>query len=326
MTELGVVGEAARPGYIVFDPTGKFAYSVGEMQKDGKPVGAVDAWERDPDTGKLTLMNQAESGGAGPCHVTISKDRDWAIVANYGDGSIASLPIWDDGNVGPPACVVKHQGHGPNEKRQAGPHAHSMNFDPSGKYAIACDLGLDRVIVYAFDPDKGTLTKHSEAKAPPGGGPRHLAWSKDGRFAYVSEEMGSAVTVFAWDAAKGTLSEVETVSQLPDGKHVDNNTAAEVLVHPSGKFVYASNRVHDSIAIFRADPSTGKLTMVGTEPTRGKIPRNFGIDPTGKYLIAANQDSGTIVPFRIDGGSGKLTATGEQFAVPMPTGVRFVER
>ena len=248
------------------------------------------------------------------------------VVANYGGGTVACLPIDSaSGKLSPPTAIVQHHGTGPNAQRQDRPHAHSINVDPSGKFALACDLGTDHVYVYKIDPAAGALTANDPpaATVAPGSGPRHLVFSADGKFAYVSNEMGQTVTAFAWDSRRGALSEVQTVSTLP-AEFNGINTVAEVALAPGGKFLYASNRGHDSIAGFSVDPSSGKLTPLGHTPSGGKVPRHFAIDPSAKFLLAANQNSDSLVLFKFDGDTGALTPTGETAQVPSPTCVRFV--
>ena len=328
-----LAAKANRAGFLAFHPNRRFLYAVNEVaDAQGTKSGAVSAYAIDAATGKLTELNSEPSGGKGPCFVAIDHTGKNALVANYGDGVISVIPIAADGKLKPPSAVVQHEGppggKGPNEKRQAGPHAHSFNVDPGNRFALAADLGTDKVMIYRFDADSGKITPNDPpfAQVAPGAGPRHLAFGpgKNGKFAYVINEMGNTVTVFAWDAQRGAMSEVQTIGTLPPD-FTGSNTTAEVLVHPSGKFLYGSNRGHDSIAIFTIDPSTGKLQAHGHTKTGGKTPRNFGIDPTGKFLVAANQQSDNIVVFRIDESTGTLTATGTTAEVGTPTCVRFLK-
>ncbi|HJS09091.1 MAG TPA: lactonase family protein, partial [Pirellulales bacterium] len=246
------------------------------------------------------------------------------LVANYGGGSVAVLPIDKDGRLRPASSFVQHKGSSVNPKRQEAPHAHSINVDPAGAFAVVADLGLDKVLVYRFDAAAGTLTANDppHATVSPGAGPRHFAFHPSGRFAYVINEMNSTVTAFAYDAKKGTLSEIDTKSTLPGPQQ--GNSTAEVQVHPSGKFLYGSNRGHNSLAIFRIDEKTGALTAAGHQLTGGRTPRNFGIDPTGKFVLAANQGSDSVVVFRVDQETGKLEETGQSIKVPTPVCVKFL--
>jgi 6-phosphogluconolactonase len=246
------------------------------------------------------------------------------LVANYGGGSVCVLPILDDGQLDGATALVQHEGSSVNPRRQRGPHAHSVNVSPDDRFAFVADLGLDKVMIYRFDVTAGTLAPADPpwASVSPGAGPRHFAFHPGGKFAYVINELQSTVTAFAYDPERGSLDDLQTVSTLPSD-FKDNNSTAEVLVHPSGNFLYGSNRGHNSIAVFAIDARTGWLSPVEKESTRGSTPRNFGIDPTGRYLLAANQASDAIVVFRIDKATGALTATGQEIEVPSPVCVRM---
>ncbi|MGB2821626.1 MAG: lactonase family protein, partial [Phycisphaerae bacterium] len=260
-----------------------------------------------------------------PCHITVSREGKCLLGANYGGGSVFVLPIGPDGRLGERTAFVQHKGRSVHPRRQAAPHAHSINLDAAGRFAFAADLGLDKVLVYRFDAAKGTLVPHDPAFAAtaPGAGPRHFAMHPCGKWAYVINELNSTVTAFAYDAAKGALTAMQTISTLPDG-FTGANSCAEVQVHPSGKFLYGSNRGHESIAIFTIEAGTGRLRSLGQEPTQGKHPRNFSIDPTGTYLLAANRDTGNVVVFGIDGGTGALKATGHTVKAPGPSCVKMM--
>jgi len=327
LTEPELAAETTNPSYLAIAPGRKFLYAAAEIDNfNGKHSGAISAFAIDPASGKLTLLNAQPSGGSGPCFVTIDKAGRNALVANYNTGSVAVLPIGDDGKVGEPSSVIQHHGSGPDKSRQAGPHAHSINLDAANRFALACDLGLDKVFVYQFDGAKGTLTANDpqSAAAPPGAGPRHLVFHPNGRFVYVSDEMAHAVTSFSYDADKGVLTSMETVPTLPADFH-GSDTSADLHMHPSGKFLYASDRGANTIAVFSVDAETGKLTPASHQSTGGKTPRNFAIDPTGAFLIAANQDSNSLVVFRIDAQTGALTPTGDSAEVGAPVCVKFVE-
>ena len=274
------------------EPASSSTRSTSSSEFNGKKGGGVSALAIDPASGKLTLLNQQSSVGSGPCHLTVDRAGKNVLVANYGSGSVACLPIQADGTLSAASSFIQHEGKSADASRQEGPHAHSINLDQANRFALVADLGLDQVRVYQFDAEKGELTPNDPpfATVAPGSGPRHLAFHPDGRFAYVISEMANTVTAFDYDAAKGTLTGIQTISTLPADFHGKSYTA-EVQVHPSGKFVYGSNRGHDSIAIFAVDPATGKLTAAGHQSTLGKNPRNFALDPTGHYLLAENQDS-----------------------------------
>ena len=313
------------PTFLCLHPNGKFLYSVGEIDNfGGKPAGAVGAYQIEHGTGKLTLLNQQASGGKGPCHLDLDKTGRCLLVANYGSGSVAALPVGADGKLGEAQAKIQHSGSSVDASRQEGPHAHFITTDKKDRFALACDLGLDKVLVYKLDPAKAFLL----ANDPPsfsikaGSGPRHLAFHPHGRWVYLITEMGSSLVTLDYDAARGVLKEVQTVSTLPqnfDG----HNTCSEVQVHPSGKFVYGSNRGHNSIAVFAADQKTGELSPVEHQSTQGKTPRHFAIDPSGKWLLAENQDSDSIVSFRIDSKSGRLNATGDKLEIGAPVCVVF---
>jgi 6-phosphogluconolactonase len=299
LSEPELTVEAIGPTFQVIHPSGKFLYSVNEGGKfNGAPGGGVSAYAIAPGTGALTPLNAENTGGAWPCFVTVDKAGNHLLGANYGGGSVFAFALGADGKIGQRTALVQHEGKGPDPKRQEAPHAHSINLDPAGRFALACDLGLDKVLVYRFDAEKGTLSANdppSAAASAPGAGPRHLAFHPSGKWAYVINEMGKGVS---W--------------------------CAEVQVHPSGKFVYGSNRGHDSIVMFSVDAQTGKLTVLGQEPTQGKHPRNFRIDPTGTYLLVANRDTSNVVVFRIDAATGLLKATGHVVKVPGPNCVKFL--
>jgi len=321
-----LAAETKSPSFLAIHPNGRFLYAVGEMSNfGGTQSGAVSAFSLEPASGKLTLLNQQASGGAGPCHLAVDHEGRSVLVANYGSGSVAALPIQRDGSLGAASAMIQHEGSSVNPQRQAGPHAHFITTDASNHYVLACDLGLDKVLMYRLDAAKGSLVANDSASVSvkAGSGPRHLAFSPDGHFAYVINEMSSTLSAFAYDSGRGVLKELQTVSTLPSGFKGDNS-CAEVQVHAAGKFVYASNRGHDSIAIFAIHPTTGKLTLVEHQPTKGRTPRHFGIDPTGTWLLAENQGSDNIVVFRVDSRSGRLQPTGQVVEVGAPVCVAFV--
>lgn len=325
LSDLQLAAEVENPSFLALHPNGKFLYAAGEVSKfKGEAGGAVSAFALDRKTGKLTLLNQQSSRGAGPCHLVVDRAGKNVLVANYGGGSVAVLPIDEDGRLREASSFVQHKGSSINRQRQEAPHAHSINLDAAGAFAVVADLGLDKLLVYRFDAEQGHLTPNDPPynAVAPGAGPRHFAFHPNGRLAYAINELHSTLTALAYDAKRGTLKEIETVSTLPEP--VKGNSTAEVQVHPSGKFVYGSNRGHDSLAIFAVDQETGRLTSRGHQSTGGKTPRNFGIDPTGAFLLAANQSSDTVVVFRIDPETGKLTPTGQSLEVPKPVCVKFL--
>jgi 6-phosphogluconolactonase len=323
LTSLGLMAESTNPSFLALDPSGRFLYAANETSNyEGQKSGGVSAFTIDRQTGKLAFLNEVPSGGAGPCYVTLDKTGRYVLVANYDGGSVAVFPVGSDGRLGAASAFVQHTGHGVNPQRQEGPHAHAIELSPDNRFAIAADLGLDELLVYRFDPSHGTLTPNNPpfAKVEPGAGPRHLAFHPNGKFLYVINEMQSSVTAFSYDA--GALHNLGTASTLPK-EFKGNNDAAEIAVHPTGRFLYGSNRGDDSIAVFSIDPVAGTLTPVEYASTRGKTPRNFAIDPTGAYLLAANQDSNSIVAFRIDARTGRLTPTGQVLEFPSPVCIVF---
>lgn len=321
-----LAAETVNPSFLALHPTHRFLYAVGEVSETGGArTGAVHAFALDPATGKLSFLNSQPSKGAGPCHLVVDGEGRHVLVANYSGGSVAVLPILSDGRLGEATAFIQHQGRSVHPQRQTAPHAHSINVDPANRFAFVADLGLDQVLIYRFDPHRGTLAPNDPpfAATAPGAGPRHFAFHPNGRFAYVINELNSTITAFRYDASRGSLSEIQTLSTLPEG-FSGENTTAEVQVHPSGRFLYGSNRGHDSIVLFAVDPETGLLQLVGHRSTQGRTPRHFGIDPTGTYLLAANQDSDTIVFFRIDPGTGQLQPTGQVVEVSMPVCVKMI--
>ncbi len=329
LTDRGLVAaEVKSPSFLAVHPSRRFLYAVSELNEfQGQKAGAVSAFAIDAQTGKLTLLNQQPSGGQGPCYVTVDPTGKCVLTANYTTGTVAALPIDEEGRLGQPTAVAHHTGSGPNAKRQQGPHAHSINLDPAGRFAFAPDLGVDKVFIYRFaGGDRWLLATDPPAtQIAPGSGPRHFAFHPTGRFAYVINELNSTITAFSYDADRGLLEELQTIPTLPKD-FVGRNFPADIHVHPTGKFLYGSNRGHDSIAVFTVDELTGRLTAVGYASTRGKNPRNFAIDPSGRWLLAANQDSNTVVVFRIDAQRGLLTAKDGTLAMPSPVCLRPVVR
>jgi 6-phosphogluconolactonase len=271
------------------------------------------------------LSNTQSSGGAGPCHVMVDATGKCVLAANYGGGSVTSVPVKEDGSLAEPGSFIQHTGSSVNQQRQEAPHGHCIVPDPGNRFALACDLGLDQVLIYKLDPTKATLTPNEPAfgSTERGAGPRHLAFHPNGKFVFVINELDCTMTTFAWDGQKGALTPVGSVSTLP-GERQRGYSTAEVQVHPNGKFVYGSNRGHDSIVVFSVDEKTGKLTRVQNESTQGKTPRHFTLDPSGKFLITENQGSDNAFVFAVDAVSGKLTPTGEKIEVGAPVCAVFM--
>lgn len=327
ITSLGLAAETTNPSFVALHPNGRFLYAVNEVQNfKGPNSGGVSAFSVDRGTGKLTFLNEVPSRGADPCYIIVDKAGKYVLVANYTGGSVAVFPVLADGKLGEASQFMQHTGQGANPKRQEGPHAHSIDLSPDNRFAFVDDLGLDELKVYKYDTAKGSLTPNSPpfAKLDAGAGPRHFVLHPSGKFAYVVAEMASTVTAFSVDLNKGALQRLQTLSTLPKDFSGENDDA-EIQIHPSGKFLYASNRGHDSIAVFAIDSQKGTLTQIEDVPTQGKIPRSFEIDPTGNFLFAENQKSDSIVVFRIDGKTGRLTPTGKVLDVGSPVDVKFLK-
>jgi 6-phosphogluconolactonase len=321
-----VAGGIENPAFLAIHPQQIYLYAVNEVgQFAGKPGGAVSAFAIDSETGELTLLNQQSSQGPGPCHLSVDHTGQYVLVANYSGGSVSVLPINSDGKLGEATDFVQHEGSSVNPRRQEKPHAHSIMVDESNRYAFVPDLGMDKIMIYRLNLTEGKLEPNDEpwAKVKAGAGPRHFDFHPNGKYAYVINELDNTLIAFAYDAARGSLREIQTISTLRED-FSGTSYCADVHVSPSGKFVYGSNRGHDSIAIFGIDEDTGRLTCAGYEPTQGKMPRNFAIDPTGAFLLAANQDSDNVVVFRIDRQTGSLKSTGSMIEVPKPVCVKMI--
>jgi len=330
MSSLGLAAETTNPSFLAVHPNHKFLYAVNETSNyKGQKSGSVSAFSIDKATGKLTLLNEVASKGADPCYITVDKTGKYVLVANYTSGSVAVFPVLEDGRLGETSAFIQHTGHGSDPERQEAPHAHSIDMSPDNRFAIVDDLGLDETLVYKFDSTKGSLTLNDPqlyttlAKADPGAGPRHFAFHPSGKFAYVVNEMHSTVSVFSYGSKEGVLRRLQTISALPKD-FSGHKEAAEIEVHPSGKFLYASNRGHDSIAVFAIDPDKGTLTLIEYAPTKGQTPRSFEIAPAGSLLLAENEKSNNIVIFSIDPKTGRLTPTGKVLDVAEPVCAKFV--
>ena len=326
LVPLGIAAETPSPSFIELDQKRQVLFTVNETDTfEGQRTGAVSAFSIDAATGTLTLLNQQSSKGTGPCHLVLDKEKRHVLVANYGSGSVAVLPVGSDGRLGAATDVVQHAGRSINPDRQTGPHAHCVTMDPANRFAFVCDLGLDKILTYRFDAQRGTLTPGEPpfTSVKPGAGPRHLVFRPDGRFAYVVNELSSTITAFGYDRAAGTLKELQTVSTVPE--YFDGaNTGAEIDVHASGKYLYVSNRGHNSVVLFSINPEKGTLTYIEEQGTGGSKPRHFGIEPSAKHLAIANQDSDTVLVCRIDAGNGRLKPSGVFASVPSPVCVKFL--
>ena len=318
--------ETRNPSFLAVHPSQKFIYASGEVSDfEGKKSGVVSAFAIEPDTGNLRLLNQQPSSGASPCHLSLDSQGRCVLVANYGGGSVQAIPVLETGVLGQPGVLIQHEGSSVNSKRQAGPHAHQIIPDPENRFALVCDLGLDKVLAYQLNASRAILTLDTAAggSVTPGAGPRHLVFHQKRPVAYVINEMGNSITVFDWDSKTGALKQIQEISTLPAG-YTNESSCAEIAVHPNGHFVYGSNRGHDSIAIFKVDSKTGLLTAAGYQSTGGKAPRHFAFDPSGDWIIAQNQSSDNILVFRVNSKTGALEQVGEPTLLGSPVCAVFV--
>ena len=330
LSKLEVAAETENPSFLAIHPSGKYLYAVGEIAefKGQKNSGAISAFSIDPQTHKLTLLNQQQSGGGAPCHLVVDHSGKYVLSANYSGGNVSSIAINTDGTLGEQVSFHQHTGSSVNQNRQNAPHAHSINVDAANRFAFVADLGLDKIMIYKFNANNGKLTPHEPAyvKVPQGGGPRHFAFHPNGKFAISNNEMLLSVNLFAYDADEGALELKQTLSTVTDGTDLAGNSTAEALFHPSGRFAYVSNRGIDSIAAYAFDEQNGVLRLIEQEPTGGKTPRNFAIEPQGKYLLAENQSSHDVFVFYIDQQTGALGRTEFKLDVPSPVCAKFLAK
>jgi 6-phosphogluconolactonase len=322
----GLAAEVKNPSFLAVSPDKRYLYCINEMSDlNGKKSGGATSFAVDGESLELTQLDQVPSGGVGPCYVSVTGDGNAILTANYGSGSVALLPAMDDGGLGDPVSVSQHEGSSVDPKRQDGPHAHCIMSDPSGRYALAVDLGLDQVIAYRLASESTQMDISAPVKneVHKGAGPRHIAFHPNGKIAYTSNELDSTVSTWEWSAEDGKLKEIGHVSTLPDDTQT-TNYPSEVLVHPNGKFVYVANRGHDSIAVLKIDETSGKLELVATEPCRGENPRGMTLSPGGDFMIIGNQDSANIAAFRIDSATGMTKFTSEHKGIDRPVGIVFL--
>lgn len=307
------------PSYLTLAPDESCLYAVNEITRGEGPHGTLSAFTIDPTTKHLSYLNQRSTHGLAPCYVSVESTGRYALVANYETGSVCVLPIQADGRLEEATDVVQFHGSGPHPGRQEGPHAHMILPDPNGLFVLAVDLGTDRLMTYRLDLEMGKLVLADPpwTQMPPGTGPRHLAFHPHRPFAYVISELQSTVTVFRYHEQRGVLEALQIISTLPSG-FSGQNLGAEIKAAPSGRFVYASNRGHNSLAVYAVDQETGKLSLAGHQSTQGVGPRDFAIDRSGVLLLVANQGTDTVVSFWINQDSGILTPTGHVAAVPTP--------
>jgi len=316
-----LAAETENPSFLAVHPNGRYLYAVNEVDH-----GSVTAFALDTRTGALTLLNHQSSRGAAPCHLSVDRAGKHVLVANYGSGTVAVLPIGEDGRVGKATSVVQHHGSSKNPQRQEGPHAHCIVLDKANHFAFVCDLGLDKVMIYRYDADSGALTANDppSASVKPGSGPRHMAFDPDERHAYVINEMASTVTAFDYDAQKGTLTSTQTLPTIPADFRGDTS-CAEIEVHPSGKWVYGSNRGYNSIVSYAVE-NEGQLRLARQARQGINIPRNFAIAPQGGWVLVANQDGDSVIVFRHDKTNGSLEPTDRQIRAAVPVCLVFVKK
>jgi 6-phosphogluconolactonase len=320
---LSTAAGVTNPSFLAIHPDRGYLYAVQEIDEyEGQLGGVVSAFAIDPRTNTLELINHQPTHGAHPCYVSLDRTRRYLLVANYGGGSVSVFPIEASGALGPATAVARHHG---SSMHHDGPHPHSIVATPDGRYVLVPDCGLDRIFIYRLELQRGTLAEHDVpwVGVQPGAGPRHLAFHPTGTALYCINERSSTIAVFAYRPDQAVLRELQTVSTLPDG-FAGPNSCADIHIDPSGRYLYGSNRGHNSIAIFAVDPPEGTLRSLGHISTGGRTPRNFGIDPSGTFLLAANQDTDTVVTFRIEQATGALTATGQIADIPSPVCVCIV--
>jgi 6-phosphogluconolactonase len=320
LVPVGVAAETENPSFFDLDLKRRLLFAVNELDK-----GSVSAFSIDSSTGMLKLINKVGSGGAGPCHVTLDGSGKFLLVANYANGSVAVFRVAADGRLSEAGQVIQHAGKSVHPQRQTGPHAHCVTMDAANRFAFVCDLGVDEIFSYRFDAANGRLTPNDppSQKTKPGSGPRHMVFHPGGKFAYVANELNSTVTTYSYDSAAGKLNEVQTVSTLPE-YYDDPNTAAEVGVHPTGRFLYVSNRGNNTVILFNVDAEKGTLTYVEEQGTGGNTPRHFGIQPSAEHLVIANQDTNQLLASRIDAGNGRLKPSGVFAECPSPACAKFL--
>ncbi len=326
MKFISTTRDTTNPSYLALGADNRSLYAVNELKTyRDEPTGTVSAFTVDSDTKQLTFLNKKPTHGTDPCHLTVDKTGKFVLLANFMSGSVCVLPIQADGSLGDVSDFIQHRGSSIDPDRQQGPHAHAVTLDDTNRYAFVPDLGLDKLLVYKFDAKSGKLSPNQTAwsSVKPGAGPRHLVFHPSSAYAYLINELDSTVTAYRFDGDNGILQDIQTISTLPMG-YKGVSTCADLQVARSGKFLYGSNRGHDSIVMFKIDPPTGRLNCIGHQSTQGNTPRNFAIDPGGNFLLAANQDSDTIVTFRIDSHSGLLQPTGQITEVPTPVCIKII--
>ncbi len=320
LTAQSKVGRLENPSFVTVSPNGETLYVASEIDQS-QPSG-LTVYAIAPEDGSLSLINSVEAKGSSPCYISVDGTGRFALISNYSSGTVCMFPIRPDGGLEPASDMVQHSGTGPNADRQEGPHAHCIVIDPNNRYAFAADLGADKIFGYRLDLRDGKLIPNGDLDLAPGSGPRHIVFHPNGRLTFVIQELSSEITALAYDSENGQFEIIERVSTLP-ADFAGESHCADIHVSPDGRFLYGSNRGHDSIVIYRVDQTSGRLTLIGFESTQGSVPRNFAIDPTGTFLLAANQDSDTVVTFRIDQQTGELQDIGQIAKVPTPVCLKF---
>ncbi len=325
MSKVAVSPATSNPSYLALHPDLKYLYAVNENGGKGPAdFGSVTAFKIDSGTHQLRLIDSVSSMGKDPCYISLDPSSRFALVANYSSGNFSIFPLNTDGSIGKSSFVIQDKGKGPNAARQEGPHAHMISPDFSGKYIYATDLGTDKVNCFTIDAMKNLLANTGfTTSVTPGAGPRHIAFHQSHRWIYIVNELNGTIEAFKQDTANGKLTRFQIISTLPVGTKIPGD-CADIHITPSGKYLYSSNRgQNNSIAMFSINESTGELSLIGHQSSKGRIPRNFAIDPTGTFLIVANQDSNNIVAFRIDPSTGKLIDLNQEISIPMPVCIKF---
>ena len=315
--------DIVNPSYLTLNDKATHLYAVNELKEyEGHASGSLSAFSFDLQTRELKLLNVRPTGGTDPCHVVLNQKNTHVYISNFMSGSVCVFPIANDGFLGEKNQFIQHEGSSVNKARQSGPHAHSLIFDLSGRFAFVPDLGIDRLMAYKTDSASGMLTPATTPyyQAEPGAGPRHCVFYPRGKYVYLINELTSSISALAYNETDGSCRHLQTISTIP-AEFTSNNSCADIQILPDGRFLYGSNRGHNSIVIYRTDPGTGLLALVGFESSGGEIPRSFCIDPTGTFLLAANQDTDNIVVFRIDSTAGTLKKVSEH-TVPTPVCVK----
>jgi 6-phosphogluconolactonase len=322
LSPVGMVAEVIKPAWLLAHPKLPVLYSVSETNNESR----VFAFNRDPATGKLTLINSVASGGGGATHLTFDERAKALFVAHYGTGHVSWLPTADDGRLGIPNSVQSNYGTGPNQERQTSPHAHGVVVDPSGRYVLAADLGADRIFVYGFDPATRQLVPAAEpfASASPGSGPRHLTFHPNGQFLFLVTEMAAEVVSYRWDAKQARLQHIQTLA-MDEPTFTEQKSAAHIAISRDGRFVYASNRGANTIAVFAVSSKDGTMRLVQRISSQGKTPWDFSLDPSGRWMLVANTGTNSIAVFSVSPETGELTATAETMNVTLPSNVTFIE-